>query len=53
VPQAIPTIPLIFGGYVDRNFVSTFTALPLDARDTYNVAQQLHRELHRRGSKRD
>jgi len=31
--------PAYFGGYVDANFVSTFAALPLGARDAYALAR--------------
>ena len=31
--------PAYFGGYVNRNFVETFAALPLTARDTYTLAR--------------
>ena len=31
--------PAYFGGYVDTNFVSTFAALPLGARDAYALAR--------------
>ena len=31
--------PAYFGGYIDRSFVSTFTALALDARDAHNLAR--------------
>jgi adenosine deaminase len=30
--------PAYFGGYIDRNFTETFTALPLGARDAYALA---------------
>ena len=31
--------PAYFGGYVNRNFVETFAALPLTARDAYTLAR--------------
>ena len=31
--------PVYFGGYVNRNFVETFAALPLTARDAYTLAR--------------
>ena len=31
--------PAYFGGYVDANFVKTFAALPLGARDAYTLAR--------------
>jgi len=31
--------PAYFGGYLDTNFVSTFAALPLDAKDAYALAR--------------
>jgi len=46
--------PAYFGGYIDRNFVSTFTALPLDARDAYNLARNsFTASFVDEGSKRD
>ena len=31
--------PAYFGGYIDRNFLATFDALPLDAKDAYTLAR--------------
>lgn len=31
--------PAYFGGYIDRNFTSTFAALPLGPREAYNLAR--------------
>ena len=31
--------PAYFGGYVDRNFLATFEALPLGPKDAYALAR--------------
>ena len=46
--------PAYFGGYIDRKLVTALAALPLDAREAYNLARNsFTASFIDKGSKRD